>query len=148
MRTAYSVASEILEQLTYLGFERSTTDSCTLESGAVSVRVSIVTGYLWYKYRVEVLVCSAPVAVFENTSAGVAIENAVSCAKKLVSDPRGSVGWAHDSAYNKHNHYKRDVSTLDYIDVYRIIDLYDLHDPCFQHALKKYSCRAKEDIKT
>jgi len=37
----------------------------------------------------------------------------------------------------KHQHYKKDVRNLDYIDVYRIIDLYELHDPCFQHALKK-----------
>ena len=37
----------------------------------------------------------------------------------------------------KHAHYKRDVKHLNYIDVYRIIDLYELHDPCFQHALKK-----------
>ena len=37
----------------------------------------------------------------------------------------------------KHSHYKKDVRHLDYIDVYRIIDLYELHDPCFQHALKK-----------
>jgi len=37
----------------------------------------------------------------------------------------------------KHAHYKKDVRHLDYIDVYRIIDLYELHDPCFQHALKK-----------
>ncbi len=37
----------------------------------------------------------------------------------------------------KHAHYKKDVKHLDYIDVYRIIDLYELHDPCFQHALKK-----------
>ena len=37
----------------------------------------------------------------------------------------------------KHSHYKKDVRHLDYIDVYRIIELYELHDPCFQHALKK-----------
>jgi hypothetical protein len=37
----------------------------------------------------------------------------------------------------KHQHYKKDVRHLDYIDVYRIIDLYELHDPCFQHAIKK-----------
>jgi len=37
----------------------------------------------------------------------------------------------------KHAHYKKDVKHLDYIDVYRIIELYELHDPCFQHALKK-----------
>jgi hypothetical protein len=37
----------------------------------------------------------------------------------------------------KHNHYFKDVSHLDYIDVYRIIDLYKIQDPCLQHALKK-----------
>ena len=37
----------------------------------------------------------------------------------------------------KHSHYKKDVKHLDCIDVYRIIDLYELNDPCFQHALKK-----------
>jgi hypothetical protein len=37
----------------------------------------------------------------------------------------------------KHSHYKKDVKHLDYIDVYRIINLYELNDPCFQHALKK-----------
>ena len=37
----------------------------------------------------------------------------------------------------KHSHYKKDVRHIDYIDVYRIIELYELHDPCFQHALKK-----------
>jgi len=41
------------------------------------------------------------------------------------------------NAIAKHHHYKKDVKHLDYIDVYRIIDLYELHDPCFQHALKK-----------
>ena len=42
-----------------------------------------------------------------------------------------------DKQQKKHQHYKKDVRHLDYIDVYRIIDLYELHDPCFQHALKK-----------
>lgn len=37
----------------------------------------------------------------------------------------------------KHAHYRKDVKHIDYIDVYRIIELYELHDPCFQHALKK-----------
>jgi hypothetical protein len=32
---------------------------------------------------------------------------------------------------------KKTQHTRLYIDVYRIIDLYELHDPCFQHALKK-----------
>ncbi len=37
----------------------------------------------------------------------------------------------------KHTHYFKDVSGLDRIDVYRIIDLYKITDPCIQHALKK-----------
>lgn len=56
----------------------------------------------------------------------------------------------NNSEDDKHSHYKRDVSKLDYIDVYRIIDLYQLHDPCFQHALKKILVpgeRGHKDIK-
>lgn len=40
----------------------------------------------------------------------------------------------------KHSHYYKDVSQLKYIDVYRVIQLYDIHDPCLQHALKKILC--------
>lgn len=38
---------------------------------------------------------------------------------------------------SKHNHYFKDVSHLKSIDVYRIIDLYNVTNPCIQHALKK-----------
>ena len=51
MRTAYSVASEILEQLARLGFERSTTDSCTVERGGLSIPVSTLLGRSGIKYR-------------------------------------------------------------------------------------------------
>lgn len=37
----------------------------------------------------------------------------------------------------KHNHYFKDVSKLNEIDVYRVIDLFKVTDPCLQHALKK-----------
>ena len=37
----------------------------------------------------------------------------------------------------KHNHYFKDVSKLKKLDVYRILDLYEVYDPCIQHALKK-----------
>lgn len=40
----------------------------------------------------------------------------------------------------KHSHYYKDVSYLKHIDVYRIIQLYEIHDPCLQHALKKILC--------
>lgn len=37
----------------------------------------------------------------------------------------------------KHNHYFKDVSKLQVVDVYRVIDLFGVKDPCIQHALKK-----------
>jgi hypothetical protein len=37
----------------------------------------------------------------------------------------------------KHSHYFKDVSKLNYIDVYRVIDLFKIQHPCLQHAVKK-----------
>lgn len=37
----------------------------------------------------------------------------------------------------KHSHYFKDVSKLDTIDVYRVLDLFSVADPCIQHAVKK-----------
>lgn len=37
----------------------------------------------------------------------------------------------------KHSHYYKDVSHLNEIDVYRVIELFEVVDPCLQHALKK-----------
>lgn len=36
-----------------------------------------------------------------------------------------------------HNHYFKDVSRLERIDVYRVLQLFGVIDPCLQHALKK-----------
>lgn len=36
-----------------------------------------------------------------------------------------------------HNHYFKDVRHLDYVDVYRILALFNVTDPCVQHAVKK-----------
>lgn len=36
-----------------------------------------------------------------------------------------------------HSHYFKDVSHLQSIDVYRILALYGVTDPCIQHAVKK-----------
>ena len=41
------------------------------------------------------------------------------------------------SDQREHNHYFKDVRHLDFIDVYRVIDLWELKDPALQHALKK-----------
>lgn len=37
----------------------------------------------------------------------------------------------------KHSHYYKDVSHLSYIDVYRVLDLFGVGNPCIQHAVKK-----------
>lgn len=37
----------------------------------------------------------------------------------------------------KHNHYHKSVVGLESIDVYRVLELYGVTDPCFQHAIKK-----------
>lgn len=36
-----------------------------------------------------------------------------------------------------HKHYFKDVSHLETIDVYRVLSLYEVVDPCIQHAVKK-----------
>jgi hypothetical protein len=37
----------------------------------------------------------------------------------------------------KHSHYFKDVSHLKTIDVYRVLKLFNVTDPCLQHAIKK-----------
>jgi hypothetical protein len=37
----------------------------------------------------------------------------------------------------KHSHYFKDVSRLETIDVYRVLQLFNVTDPCLQHAVKK-----------
>ena len=49
----------------------------------------------------------------------------------------------------KHNHYYKDTSYLHGIDVYRVLSLYEVSDPCLQHAIKKLLCaggRGAKDI--
>jgi hypothetical protein len=36
-----------------------------------------------------------------------------------------------------YGHYFKNVSNLDSIDVYRVLQLFDVRDPCIQHAIKK-----------
>lgn len=42
-----------------------------------------------------------------------------------------------DIPVKKHAHYYKNVSNLDWIDVYRVIDLFGVKDACLQHAIKK-----------
>lgn len=37
----------------------------------------------------------------------------------------------------KHSHYFKDVAHLGYVDVYRVLQLFAVTDPCLQHAIKK-----------
>lgn len=36
-----------------------------------------------------------------------------------------------------YRHYFKDVSKLTYIDIYRVLSLWNVTDPCIQHAVKK-----------
>ena len=47
----------------------------------------------------------------------------------------------------KHNHYFKDVSNLKFIDVYRVLDLFNVVNPCVQHAIKKLLCAGQRGIK-
>ena len=40
----------------------------------------------------------------------------------------------------KHNHYFKSTVHLDAVDVYRVLELFNVTDPCLQHAIKKLLC--------
>ena len=46
-----------------------------------------------------------------------------------------------------HAHYFRDVSKLEKADVYRVLSLFGVTDPCLQHALKKILVAGKRGAK-
>jgi len=46
-----------------------------------------------------------------------------------------------------HNHYHKDVSHLQTIDVYRVLDLYQVTSPPLQHAIKKLLCAGMRGAK-
>ena len=49
----------------------------------------------------------------------------------------------------KHNHYFKKVTHLDAVDVYRVLELFEVTDPCLQHAIKKLLCagaRGNKDV--
>lgn len=47
----------------------------------------------------------------------------------------------------KHSHYYKDVSHLNEIDVYRVLDLFQVVHPCVQHAVKKLLCSGMRGVK-
>ena len=53
----------------------------------------------------------------------------------------------HPPHYQSHNHYFKDVSGLKHIDIYRVLILFGVTDPCLQHATKKLLCAGNRGVK-
>lgn len=47
----------------------------------------------------------------------------------------------------QHDHYRKDVSHLKAIDVYRVLDLFCVTQPALQHAVKKVLCAGQRGAK-
>jgi hypothetical protein len=45
------------------------------------------------------------------------------------------------------SHYFKDVQTLKHIDVYRVLVLFGVTNPCIQHAVKKLLCAGNRGVK-
>jgi hypothetical protein len=48
---------------------------------------------------------------------------------------------------SNHPHYFKDVSHLDQVDVYRVLELFNVTNPCIQHAIKKLLCAGTRGVK-
>ena len=48
---------------------------------------------------------------------------------------------------NNNNPYIVDISKYNKLDIYRILKLYEVNDPCLQHAIKKLLCAGKRGVK-
>lgn len=54
-------------------------------------------------------------------------------------------------AQRENNHYFKDVSDIDTIDVYEVLKRFNVTDPCLQHLIKKALCvgnRGHKDLET
>ena len=47
----------------------------------------------------------------------------------------------------KYPHYHKNVAHLKYVDVYRVLILFGVTDPCLQHAIKKLLCSGERGAK-
>ena len=76
------------------------------------------------------------------------IEFELACSKSTAElfKPSNKSSDKHQSS-NKHQHYFKDVSKLDKIDVYSVLSLFEVTDPCIQHAVKKLLCTGKRGYK-
>ena len=48
---------------------------------------------------------------------------------------------------NEYKHYQKNVEHLKWIDVYRVLDLFGVSNPCVQHAIKKLLCKGTRGVK-
>ena len=48
---------------------------------------------------------------------------------------------------NDFTHYQKPVEHLKWIDVYRVLVLFGVTNPCLQHAIKKLLCAGQRGIK-
>ena len=53
----------------------------------------------------------------------------------------------HYTAHQNHDHYFKDVQTLKSVDVYRVLVLFGVTNPCLQHAIKKLLCAGNRGVK-
>ena len=51
------------------------------------------------------------------------------------------------SKLKQYPHYYKDVSKLEAIDVYRVLTLFGVYNPCVQHAVKKLLCAGQRGDK-
>lgn len=47
----------------------------------------------------------------------------------------------------QHAHYKKDISHLKTLDIYRVLDLFGVTNPAIQHAVKKLLCAGQRGAK-
>ena len=48
---------------------------------------------------------------------------------------------------NEYKHYQKSVEHLKWIDVYRVLVLFGVTNPCIQHAVKKLLCAGQRGVK-
>ena len=48
---------------------------------------------------------------------------------------------------NEYSHYQKSVEHLNWIDVYRVLVLFGVTNPCLQHAIKKLLCAGQRGVK-
>ena len=48
---------------------------------------------------------------------------------------------------NEYKHYQKNVEHLKWVDVYRVLVLFGVTNPCLQHAIKKLLCAGQRGIK-